>query len=90
MLSRYNLHITCACGRYAYLAAENVPADWLDESGLNILPGVFDRMVCRRCGRRGRPMSTIISAASWMRGMSDGTRDTLPIIHGKGDVSNLP
>jgi len=26
VVSRYNLHITCSCGRYAYLAAENVPA----------------------------------------------------------------
>ena len=90
MRSQHNLHITCVCGRYAYLAAEDVPASWLDETGLNILPWVYDRMVCRSCGRRGRPLSTNISAVSSRRGMSEGSRDTLPIIHGKDDVSNLP
>ena len=61
MISHHDLHITCACGRYRYLAAEDVPADWLDETGLNILPWVFDRFVCSACGRRGRPQHTNIS-----------------------------
>lgn len=87
MISRYNLHITCACGRHVYLPAEDVPADWLDATGLNILPGVFDRMVCRACGRRGRPQHTNISAASWMRGMSTGTRETVPVIAPKDEPS---
>jgi hypothetical protein len=62
MISQHDLHITCACGRYRKLWAEDVPAAWLDASGLNIHPWVFDRMVCLACGRRGRPMSTVISA----------------------------
>lgn len=80
MISHHDLHITCACGRYRHLAAENVPSDWLDETGLNILPWVFDRFVCLSCGRRGRPMSTIISPVRWRGGMSAGTRETLPVV----------
>ncbi|TGD60471.1 hypothetical protein EYC08_20740 [Tabrizicola sp. WMC-M-20] len=88
MNSQHNLHIKCACGRYRYLAAENVPPDWLDETGLNILPCVYDRFVCLACCRRGRPMSTNISAVSSLRGMSDGTRETLSIINDKDARAN--
>ena len=61
MHGQHDLHIACACGHYRDIQAESIPAGWLDETGLNIQPWVWDRMVCRRCGRRGRPQTTIKS-----------------------------
>ncbi|MDR7125488.1 hypothetical protein [Pseudotabrizicola sp. 4114] len=76
MISQHHLHITCACGRYRYLRAEDIPPAWLGDTGLNIHPWVFDRMVCLYCGRRGRPLSTVIAPVR-RGGMSDSA--VLPV-----------
>lgn len=51
---------TCACGHERSLFMGDMPAAWLDENGWSLNDEAIARLVCKACGRKGRPRGIII------------------------------
>lgn len=47
--------LQCACGHRVMLWMQDMPAHWLNDPPWSLRDEVLARLVCRRCGRRGRP-----------------------------------